>query len=274
MILSLKELNILKESELDILDHFDKVCNEIGVDYSLSYGTLLGAVRHKGFIPWDDDIDVVMLREDYNRFIKIGSNYLEDNYFIQTYESDPYYPRNHAKILNLNTTLIENSFNNLNIKNGVYIDIFPIDKESNSVIFRKIDILYRSCIYLLKKSKYMQYNKKKGKKIIFFILKMIATPFSLKKLNELETKNRTKYNDKNCNYTYSDSFLQPYKLKDFNLIEYNIYKNIGSITFEKKEYKSIKSYDYFLQKNYGKDYMMLPPLEKRNTTHEIFKLEV
>ena len=79
-------LHKLQRKQLEILLEFDRVCNEMGLNYSISSGTLLGAIRHKGFIPWDDDVDVVMLREDYEKFLEEGKRYLPKNYFIQTYE--------------------------------------------------------------------------------------------------------------------------------------------------------------------------------------------
>lgn len=86
-----KILRKLKDTELKILIEFDRVCKQLGINYTLSSGTLLGAVRHKGFIPWDDDIDVAMLRDDYNKFITEGQQLLPKHFFIQTYETDKWY---------------------------------------------------------------------------------------------------------------------------------------------------------------------------------------
>ncbi len=117
----------LKMIELDILKAFLKICEENQLQYFLAGGTLLGAVRHKGFIPWDDDIDVVMPRADYDRFLEIGQNLLPTEYFLQTRQTDVNFPCNFAKIRDNRTTFVEKSLKNTSINHGVYIDVFPMD---------------------------------------------------------------------------------------------------------------------------------------------------
>lgn len=117
----------LKKLELDMFVRFIRVCGELGLRYYILGGTLLGAVRHQGFIPWDDDIDVGMPRADYEIFIKEGQKYLEAPYFLQTFRTDPLYTMNFAKIRNSATTFLETSFRGRDMNHGVYIDVFPLD---------------------------------------------------------------------------------------------------------------------------------------------------
>jgi len=117
----------LKAIELDIFKAFLKVCKENDLRYFLAGGTLLGAVRHKGFIPWDDDMDVLMPRKDYDRFLEIGQSLLPPEYFLQTRQTDREYPCNFAKIRDSRTTFVEKSLKDRVINHGVYIDIFPLD---------------------------------------------------------------------------------------------------------------------------------------------------
>ena len=117
----------LKQCELEILKAFIKACSELEIGYYLLGGTLLGAVRHKGFIPWDDDIDVGMPRKDYDIFLEKGQALLPEHLFLQTHKTDPEFPGAFAKIRNSNTTLIESSLRNRKINPGVWIDIFPLD---------------------------------------------------------------------------------------------------------------------------------------------------
>ena len=122
-----EEQEKLKQIELNLLVCFKEICEKHKLDYFLTGGTLLGAVRHKGFIPWDDDIDVGMPREDYETFLRVASSCLPDGIFLQTRKTDPEVPFNFAKLRDSRTTFIETSIKDLDINHGVYIDIFPID---------------------------------------------------------------------------------------------------------------------------------------------------
>ena len=119
--------NELKKVELDLLGQFIRVCGELGLRYYVLGGTLLGAVRHRGFIPWDDDIDVGMPRADYEIFLREGQKRLAQPYFVQTFRTDPLFTANFAKLRNSNTTFVETSLRGRALNHGVYIDIFPLD---------------------------------------------------------------------------------------------------------------------------------------------------
>ena len=121
------KLEELKFVEVEILKEFVRICETLRLNYYVLGGTLLGAVRHKGFIPWDDDIDVGMLRKDYEVFIAEAQKLLPEHLFLQTFRTDPDWPGNFAKIRNSNTTFIETSVRNCRINHGAYIDIFPLD---------------------------------------------------------------------------------------------------------------------------------------------------
>lgn len=117
----------LKKCQLEMLKAFAAVCEKLGISYFLDGGTLLGAVRHKGFIPWDDDIDVGMLRADYERFFAEGQALLPEHYFIQNISTDPQYTANFAKMRDSRTTYIETTLGRKRINHGVFIDIFVLD---------------------------------------------------------------------------------------------------------------------------------------------------
>ena len=122
-----EQLAELKQIEKEMLRVFVGVCERLHLRYYLMGGTLLGAVRHQGFIPWDDDIDVGMPREDYEVFLSRGQEYMPNHLFIQSIFSDAEYPMCFAKIRNSETTFIETSVHHLKMNHGVYIDIFPLD---------------------------------------------------------------------------------------------------------------------------------------------------
>ncbi len=115
--------------ELELLEQFQKVCEQHGLRYFASGGTLIGAVRHKGFIPWDDDIDVMMLREDYEKFLQIAPEAFEAPYFFQSVDTDKQYSRGHVQIRHSNTTaILEHEGKWFPFNQGIFIDIFPADE--------------------------------------------------------------------------------------------------------------------------------------------------
>lgn len=120
-------MNDLQKKQLDILKAFIRVCEKHHLRYFLVGGSCLGAARHGGFIPWDDDIDVGMPREDYDKYIELQHEYDGTPYFIQTWKTDPRYTYNYGKLRDSSTTYIENFFWKHRINHGVWIDIFPID---------------------------------------------------------------------------------------------------------------------------------------------------
>lgn len=127
MELTNSQIKQLKEKELDILKIVIQICSQLNICYFVVQGTLLGAVRHQGFIPWDDDIDIGMLRKDYDIFIKKGQDLLPPPFFIQTHATDPMYPNAFAKVRNSDTAFVETTCKNLDMNHGIYIDVFPFD---------------------------------------------------------------------------------------------------------------------------------------------------
>lgn len=139
-------MNRLQEELLSILEIYLKICQELGLTYYLANGSVLGAEKYGGFIPWDDDIDVVMPREDYEVFCSKASQYLPPHLFLQNYRTDVKFPLLYTKLRNSNTTFIESNVKHLDINHGIYIDIFPLDgypdgKVSQFVLRYKLKVL-------------------------------------------------------------------------------------------------------------------------------------
>lgn len=138
-----KEMKKIWAVALDQLIEFDRVCKKYNLKYFLAYGSLLGAIRHKGFIPWDDDMDVLMLREDYDKLLKLGDEF-QYPYFLQTPYSDPGYFFSYAKLRNTNTTCITTQFRYQKINWGQNFDIFPLDNiavDGGKELYEKIAVL-------------------------------------------------------------------------------------------------------------------------------------
>ncbi len=117
----------LQKVELDILQVFTEVCEELGLCYYLVCGSALGAVKYGGFIPWDDDVDVGMPREDYARFLREAPSRLPEHLFLQNYRTDPAFPHIFSKLRDSRTTYVETNLAHLDMNHGVYIDVFPLD---------------------------------------------------------------------------------------------------------------------------------------------------
>lgn len=136
--LSDQQMKQLRQIELNILQNFIDVCEKLQIQYFVVQGTLLGTIRHQGFIPWDDDIDVGMLRADYEIFIKNGQDLLPDEYFIQTHDTDPAYPHGFAKVRNSHTAFVETTCKDIHMNHGIYIDVFPFDYYPDNWISQRI----------------------------------------------------------------------------------------------------------------------------------------
>ncbi len=139
-------MNHLQQAEFDILKIFVDICEKNNLQYFLVCGSALGAVKYKGFIPWDDDIDVGMPREDYEKFLEIAPSILPEYIFIQNYKTDLKFPHVFSKLRNSNTTFIEKGTAHLDINHGVYIDLFPLDSHPVSVFSQKTFELKRKLL--------------------------------------------------------------------------------------------------------------------------------
>jgi len=269
-------LQQLKDTELEILVDFDRVCKLLGVEYSISSGTLLGAVRHQGFIPWDDDIDVSLRREDYDKFIAAGQALLRDNLFIQTYETDGNYPFNFGKIRDTSTVLIVYSTQKLNMKNGISIDIFPIDRVSSNKFVKWVDNIALSIILAIKFSctaEWAKTSKSRFRGIMRRLLLPLARLIGTRKLNRLETYVRVKNNKKGNEYTYGDNYFLPPKLyNNIKMMPIALFDNYIAMDFEHIEFKAINNFHTYLTATYG-DYMQLPPEEKQISLQDLIELK-
>lgn len=135
------DIKDVQRLELEILLEFDRICKKHGMKYQLYAGTLIGAIRHEGFIPWDDDIDVCMLRSEYDKFLSWVEIELNNKYFFQTYKTDLNYINKFAKIRRNGTLFVEKSVKDLEIHHGVYIDIFALDNIELKTLKGKWQIL-------------------------------------------------------------------------------------------------------------------------------------
>lgn len=253
----------VKNIEIEMLDYLNKVCLENNIKMFLGGGTLLGAVRHSGFIPWDDDIDVMLLRDDYSKLLDILKK-KEDSFKLINYDNccGYYYP--FAKLVNSNTILYENDLKYID-GIGIYIDIFPIDNLPNSklkieYIFFKRKI-YQSFINLLSNKNYISNSsgfKRFVKSILYHLFKRVNPNKVAAKYDNLLLKYKDIVTDNVVCITGS------YIRKEIMPKDY-ISDSI-EVEFEGNNYLAPIGYKDYLTKHYG-DYMKLPPEEKRVSNH-------
>lgn len=250
----------LQAIELEILKEFIRLCDDNNLRYYLSYGTCIGMIRHKGFIPWDDDIDVSMPREDYDRLVKIANDKLSDGFFFQNYFTDPRCGLIFGKIRKNGTILSEVYSHHIAMHQGVWIDVFPMDRFPNDPNVRKKffrNLNFVKNLYIVKCG-YRLPPDKQGliTKIAYHISKVVVLflplNFIINKLDQLVRK-YDRPESKDCIISYYRSTSIPYNLLEEDII----------LPFEDTMAKTYKNYDYYLSALYG-DYMTPPPVEKRN----------
>lgn len=227
--------------EQDILDYVVEFCEKNSIEYWLDWRTLLGCIRHKGFIPWDDDIDIAMPRNEYNKFIELFKKRKENENFELIDDSMENYNLSFAKIRSLKHFSSEN-----NEKVGIWIDIFPLDYYSNEEI-SKLETLN------LCKQKISDLKRNKKNLINKILLKF----FRIKRKKLYKELNKKKNNGKNDILSYALNHEE--KIWYFDKKE--IYPLIER-EFHNIKYKTPNNYDYYLKKEYGQ-YMVLPKKEDR-----------
>lgn len=268
--LNSEQMNKLRTYELSILDKFIEVCDALGLRYFIVQGTLIGAIRHKGFIPWDDDIDVGMLRKDYDVFVENAQQYLPENIFLQTHCTDPGYTHSFAKLRNSDTTFIEMSCKNITMNHGIYIDIFPFDYYPDNMLAgmwydaRKLLIRYR-----VRENYYIPSDANPSvTNVVRWILKQIS-----KLLYPTIEIALAKQEHMYRSIPFSKRLINngsPWGNKERIPVEWM--ENTVTVQFESIPVKAPQGYDSYLRNVYG-DYMKLPPEEKRIPHHYLYKLD-
>lgn len=263
----------LHRCELLIVNEIKRLCEENGIKYFMIAGTLLGAVRHKGFIPWDDDMDIGMLREDYERFISIAETDLDSRFFLQTTETDASYGLNFAKLLLEDTSFVENSAAN-NAKNGIFVDIFPFDAvpdtaEETAKHKKRTYFLRR---LLLAKQNYRVCGKNEYvKRLVYAGLKFISLFYSREKLCKMLDSECRRYNDSNKMPERIVNIGGAYGY-DKETIRREWVDSTVELPFEEFTFTAPVSYKAYLEYFYG-DYMTPPPEEKRYNRHGVIALD-
>lgn len=248
--------------ELDMLKEFDRICRENNISYIIDAGTLLGAYRHKGFIPWDDDVDIRMLRKEYDRFCEVCKTQLDsEKYFLQNHITDSGYRWGYARILRNGTIFLRDGQEMLTMKRGIFIDIFPCDSIPDIWLQRKI---FTAKCWIARKMLYSEVavvNYKPGiRRLGFKILNL----FPKKIAYEIIDSQAKKYNGKETQRVRCQGWGSDVETLGF---ERKWFTERTSIMFEDTNCSCPKDIIGFLEFSFGKDYMTPPPEEKRRPSH-------
>jgi len=258
--------------ELEMLNEVVKVCNKYNIEYFIDSGTALGAFRHSGFIPWDDDIDIGMTRVNYDKFLEIAPKAINGEIFIQNRKTDKKAPFYSIRARKNNTIHMEWDKRNMKIHHGVYIDIFPYDsipdEEHKRIKFQK---RCKRIIKIYKIRSIPDRYKKPERNIKWWVLAIIRRllhyillPIPINWVEGYVEKIFRKYNNDKTKYITCLSYggIHAFKKEDIFPIK--------DILFEKNVYSAPNNMNNYLKELYG-DYMKLPPKEERKG-HEPYKL--
>ena len=257
------DIREIQQMELGIMEYIHEICQKIGVKYFLAYGSLIGAVRHKGFIPWDDDMDICMLREDYEKLQDYLISNPDERYEVMSYKNNLNYVYPFMKVQDNQTYLLEEDVR-IDSNMGIYVDIFPVDGYEDDSVFK--DKMTR----LIKKRQLSCYTFKgitNTKSLLNSLIRYISVIV-------FYFTNTNKY------IRGIDELAKSRKVDDYELVDYLIYKDMHKPVwkrewleqtimgvFEGKEFMIPKKYHEILTSDYG-DYMQLPPVELRFSHHD------
>lgn len=245
--------------ELQCFEEFKRICSKYNLKYFAIAGTLLGAIRHKGFIPWDDDMDVCMFREDYEKFINIARSELNEGFILQDPDVDEKYYLGHARIGKKGTTAMNELFwkHNLHIKQPIFIDIFSLDTLPNDRIKRFAHKYWHSFLYYMMSfhsTDYKPFTNNPFRKIGTVLSMIIFKFIPYKTFYKYSIRQISKYNkSKSCNTVGLIECF--YNMSRF-MWEKEDFKEIVEVQYETTTINVPKEYDKVLKKTYGDWHIM------------------
>lgn len=263
-------LKELQSIQLECLIELDRICRKHKIRYSLDGGTLLGAVRHKGFIPWDDDIDVIMLRRDYEKFYKICKTELDTSrFFLQEHRTDPYYCVGYPRIRRKNTVYQRAGHEHMKYQNGVFIDLFVLDNVPDNVMLRK---LHRLICFCNRKILWSKTGKKLAPTCLlrawYSLVSLIPARVAFASdsaVSRLCNRRKTELVRHNT-HPYPNPDVCGYG------IPARLLNSLTLLEFEGRKFPAVKDYDEYLTMLYG-DYSELPPVEKQKPSIHLSKFK-
>ena len=252
-------LSKIHEQLFSILVEFDRICVKHGINYTLEGGTLLGAKKYKGFVPWDDDIDVAMLREDYEKFLNVAKSELKSEFFLQNCDSDANFPLNYSKLRLNGTKCVQANYEFLDIHHGLFMDIFPYDYSTIKTHRKKLRKIGAYNGAKMLKMGLLNSKISFPKKVVYKFLSSCSLKTLNKKIQKIIKGKKSKWVYNYCNPLYRDNPMPVSSFKEYTRLE-----------FMSKSFLVIKDYEAWLEENFGKNYMESEPnIETRGPSHAI-----
>ncbi len=270
----MSNMDLLHRVDIEIAKAVVALCERHGLTYYMLGGTMLGAIRHKGFIPWDDDIDLGMPREDYERFLELAPEELPEYLKVVNYRNDPSYMYYITRILDTETKVIEERIGNDNKYTNASIDIFPIDGTPNNGLLRKIyyfRVMYHRALMSLcyKDSIDRKRKRSKKEKLLLWVMERIpveklTTPYKQKcKIDKLLRRQKIE------GAKYIGNIMGAYRTRE--IVPAEFYGEGAFYPFEDIQLRGMAQADEYLRWTYG-DYMKLPPEGARKTHFKILEI--
>lgn len=256
------ELEERKQIQMDILESVERFCVEHHIKYSIACGTLLGAIRHGGYIPWDDDIDIYMLREDYNKFENEFPRLWEDKYELVSLNREPLWNNMFSKVCDTRTIVVERILAQEGI--GINIDIFPIDDiPDNDEEWAKFNKQRRKDFELTRRAAMcVSPNRPWWENILIRLLKLRFIFFNPREFGFYRNEMIQQHNGKGYKRVFETSSGMRVK----NPFPKELFDSIVKIPFEDRNFYAFQNHKEYLTCTFG-DYMQLPPVEKRRSFH-------
>lgn len=265
--ISQEQLELLHNIELELLEEVDRICKDNGIRYTIIGGTLLGAVRHGGFIPWDDDADVAMLRPEYEKFCSVVEKELDrQRFYFQNMDITPGYRWGYAKLRRKNTLFLRNQQEHMPYEQGVFLDIFPIDGTPDNRFLRAIHDFRCFCVRKTLWSAVARYSEpNRLKRFVFRILSRIPE----KRVKKAYRNLILKHHANETKVVRTLTFPAPSKLRGYYR---RWFAETAPIWFEGKWFDGVRDYKGWLSYEFG-NYMELPPKSKQKT-HPVSQIKL
>jgi lipopolysaccharide cholinephosphotransferase len=271
MDMSEDSMKLLQDHQFAIAAEIRRICHENDIKFFIIAGTLLGAVRHQGFIPWDDDMDIGMLRSEYEKFLACAAEQLPEQFVLQTWHHDAGFGLPMAKVRQVNTRLVERNSINARDQKGIFVDIFPFDEIPPSLLKRK---LQNASTFALKRLILAKLSYDVGaagsvlKKALFGVLVSLTKHVSVRRMIAILEHEMQKYNHSQTGDFVAIGGSYGYQKE---IIQNSWVQELTEVNFEKLSWPCFRQWDAYLEHMYG-DYMQLPPIDQRGKRHGIVEI--